>query len=230
MNFFRLRVINTLLLFVAGIVLGFLIKDKLMPGREPAPVYEPQVQRPADPQPEDLADDYYDGDSADARGAYPPEPPIAAEEPAVAAEPPPYRADAAAADTAQVVIETEEVPVIEPSAPRKLPPGPPEDAFFSDPAAFEGRTVELRLQMITAKKIPSGWRLNLVHSSSGKRMEYLYVDDAGILPAAPDLRIGYFYKVRFLCSSGSSSAGNRLSAINATGEKASWATGLSAVE
>jgi hypothetical protein len=88
----------------------------------------------------------------------------------------------------------------------------------------------MEVQMITAKKVDGGWRLNFVHSSAGKSADYLYVDDDDVLGDKPDLRIGYVYKVRFRCGKGYSDSGNSLTHITPTGDKAAWATGLSAVE
>ncbi|PKM96734.1 MAG: hypothetical protein CVU79_11850, partial [Elusimicrobia bacterium HGW-Elusimicrobia-3] len=117
-------------------------------------------------------------------------------------------------------------------APR---PGPralrgEEDNFFARPEHYQGRDLEMQLQMITAKRVPSGWRLNLVYSGRSKEIAYLYVEDSGVLGPKPDLRIGYDYKVSFRCGKGSSGAGNTLLAIEPTGGKADWATGLSATE
>ena len=88
----------------------------------------------------------------------------------------------------------------------------------------------MTLQMITTKKTESGWRLNFVYTSPDKAIEYLYVDDTNVLGESPDLRIGYFYRVKFRCARGEPSDGNTLSSIEFTGEKATWATGLSAIE
>src|SRR3989338_8468523 len=58
MNFFRLRVINTFLLFLIGLVMGFILKEKFYPAsKAPAqPVYQAsyqnQAQTPPEAQPE----------------------------------------------------------------------------------------------------------------------------------------------------------------------------------
>ncbi len=103
-------------------------------------------------------------------------------------------------------------------------------AFFRDPSAFAGAELELELQMITAKRLAGSWRLNFLHSGTGRQLDYIYIDDDRILGDSPDLRIGYLYLVRFNCQKGELSAGNRLVFAKATGGKASWATGISAVE
>ena len=214
MNFFRLRALNTFLLFFIGIILGFILKDKFYPSRPQA--HPASFQTPYSPQPPAQAEDA-EGTEAEEPEA-PPDLEPEEEEPAPA-------------------------PVIAPAAPRpaeivmeEAPQGAQralrgeEDAFFARPERYEGRELEMQLQMITAKRLASGWRLNLVYSGRGKEIDYLYVEDSGVLGQKPDLRIGYVYKVRFSCGKGSSAAGNTLLAIEPTGGKADWATGLSATE
>ena len=92
--------------------------------------------------------------------------------------------------------------------------------FFKAPAGYAGRSLEMTVQMITAKKTGSGWRLNFVYTAPDKAIDYLYVDDKDVLGANPDLRIGYFYRVKFRCGRGDASGGNTLSSIEFTGEKA----------
>jgi hypothetical protein len=121
--------------------------------------------------------------------------------------------------------------VIEPERAQASPESGQEEAFFRNPASFQGRELRMDLQMITASKTLSGWRLNLVYTGPKKTLNYIYLDDAdGVLGAAPDLRIGYMYDVLFSCSGGLADSGNRLISIKPTGQKADWATGMSAVE
>ncbi|MDO8805435.1 MAG: hypothetical protein Q7R35_13515 [Elusimicrobiota bacterium] len=230
MNFFRLRVINTLLFFLVGIVLGFILKERFYPAaRAPAqsdyqasysgraealPAARPEAEEPADePYPVQEAEN-------DAAGplpaADPPRPSVPREDPAQ---------DKAEA----LVIEPAATPGESRGAKRPAAKGE-ESAFFKSPAAYLGRELELELQMITAKKSPPGWRVNLVYSGPDRKIDYLYVEDSELLGEKPDLRIGYVYKVRFLCGKGETASGNTLLAIAAAGGKAAWATGLSAVE
>ncbi|OGR75513.1 MAG: hypothetical protein A2X32_13450 [Elusimicrobia bacterium GWC2_64_44] len=215
MNFFRLRVLNTLLLFLIGVVLGFILKEKFYPAVPTAakPAYvQPYTAPPAAAaaQEEDLSDEPYLAPDEDrARPA--------AEEPATPRQESPPE---------QALIEAEEE---KPARKQAVLKGE-EAAFFSEPGRFEGRDLEMDLQMITARKARPGWRLNLVYTGPGKKIDYLYVDDAGLLGDKPDLRIGFVYKVRFYCGKGQADSGNTLAAIAPTGAKADWATGLSAVE
>ena len=224
MNFFRLRVINTFLLFLIGIVMGFILKEKFYPApKAPAQPayqasYQTQAQTPSEAQPEaeEPADEPYPVQE--------PEPVTASQrrsrEPVEEASPPAQEA---------LVIEASAAPV---ESRGEKPPAArgKQDEFFRNPAAYEGRELEMELQMITAKKSARGWRLNLVYTSPDKKTDYLYLEDSELLGEKPDLRIGYVYKVRFLSGKGETGSGNTLLSISATGEKAAWATGLSAVE
>lgn len=224
MNFFRLRVINTLLVFLIGVVLGFILKEKFYPApKAPAqPVYQAayhnQAPTPPEAQPEaeEPADEPYQVQEPEPA----PAPRRWTREPIEEASPP-----------------AQEALVIEAAPPAAENPGgkPPvasgkQDEFFRNPAAYEGRELEMELQMITAKKTSRGWRLNLVYTSPDKKTDYLYLEDSELLGEKPDVRIGYVYKVRFQCGKGDTGSGNTLLSISATGEKAAWATGLSAVE
>ncbi|HCC48602.1 MAG TPA: hypothetical protein DEQ38_10890 [Elusimicrobia bacterium] len=219
MNFFRLRFINTLLLFFLGIVMGFILKEKFYPSAPPAAQPQYRAVYPAGPRPapaakdegEDLSDEPY---------------PVQEEAPPrESAAPPPAAEENGAEPAEELVIET---PAGKPAAGAALKGE--EGNFFARPADFEGRELEMELQMITAKKARGAWRLNLVYTGPGKKIDYLYIDDDKVLEQSPDLRIGYVYRVRFLCGKGQTSAGNTLAAITPTGQKAEWATGLSAVE
>lgn len=218
MNFFRLRALNTFLLFFIGIILGFILKDKFYPSRPQA--HPASFQTPYSPQPPAQAEA---GEGAESEEPEAP-PDLEPEEEPAPPEPEPAPVIAPAAPRpAEIVME--EAPRSESRALRGE-----EDSFFARPERYEGRDLEMQLQMITAKRVASGWRLNLVYSGRGKEIDYLYVEDSGVLGAKPDLRIGYVYKVRFRCGKGSSAAGNTLLAIEPTGGKADWATGLSATE
>jgi hypothetical protein len=217
MNFFRLRFLNTFLLFLTGIILGFILKERFQPSAAPAAAPAPQAA--------------YGEGAGDAAGeeeetgyeAYQEE----EEEPR-----PPVRRGPEVLERAPAAAPASEI-VIEPGAtkPQAAPAQQDEAAdFFSHPQQYAGREVRLRLQMITAKKNADGWRLNLVYYGPSKKIDYLYVEDSGVLGEKPDLRIGFVYKLRFACGKGETASGNTLVSIEATGEKADWATGLSAVE
>lgn len=213
MNFFRLRFINTLLLFLLGIVMGFILKEKFYPAAPPAAQPQYKAVYPAGPGPAPAAAQEED----------------LSDEPYSVPEETPARAPAAEENGAEPAEELVIEPPAEKPAARAALKGE-EENFFASPAYFEGRELEMELQMITAKKARGAWRLNLVYTGPGKKIDYLYIDDDKVLDQSPDLRIGYVYKVRFLCGKGQTSAGNTLAAITPTGQKAEWATGLSAVE
>jgi hypothetical protein len=103
------------------------------------------------------------------------------------------------------------------------------ESFFKNPNKYRGKEIEIDIEMIVAKNTGKGWRLNFLHQREDKGIDYIYIDDDSVLGAQPDLKIGHFYKVRFLCGGGLN-AGNKLISIKPTGNKAPWATDLSAVE
>lgn len=219
MNFFRLRFLNTILLFLAGIILGFILKDKFSPGTSPAApaeapgTYSEARQPPAVLEEEELQDEPYLEEEEEPQKVPGRGPVVLADREPETSAPEIVIAPQAGRSPAAAVVRADEA-----------------SEFFSGPQRYAGREVELRLQMITAKKSASGWRLNLVYSGPGRKIDYLYVEDSEVLGDKPDLRIGYVYKVRFSCGKGDAASGNALLAIEHTGEKAEWATGLSAVE
>ncbi|MEK7722308.1 MAG: hypothetical protein AAB359_07960 [Elusimicrobiota bacterium] len=225
MTFFRLRVINTLLLFLIGIVLGFILKDKFYPAaRTPAQTaypasYPGRVETPheAQPETEEPTDEPYAVQDVESVVSAPRAGGESGRESAAQEEPEALVIEAAGTDggsrdTRQPVLKSAQ------------------DVFFKNPATYEGRELEMELQMIMAKKSQRGWRVNLVYTSPDKKTDYLYVDDSELLGEKPDLRIGYVYKIRFLAGKGEIASGNTLLEISPTGEKAAWATGIPAVE
>lgn len=227
MNFFRLRVINTLLFFLTGALIGFILKERFYPAR-PASYperyqsgYTSRAQTPDQPAPQIET-------TVEAEETEEPEP--AADAASEEKWEPAAREPAAAQDDAAAVIIEASPREPAPAAPKNQVLRDAQDEFFRRPAAYAGRELEAELQMITAKRSPRGWRLNFVYTAPDKKMDYLYVDDEEILGADPDLRIGYVYRIRFVCSKGETAAGNSLSLLTYTGKKAAWATGLSAIE
>jgi hypothetical protein len=234
MNFFRLRVINTALFFLIGILVGFILKERFYPAH-PAqyqqryqPAYQAQSEAAAVPAPQIETSVEESGD----------EKPLPDEEEAPAA-PAPKPAAKPAARQARTEDDSYAAPIVIEAEPSGQEPDAGGKAqvlrnsaaeFFRRPSDYAGRELEMELQMITAKKTTGGWRLNFAYSGSGKNADYLYVDDDGIVGEKPDLRIGYIYRVRFRCGKGDSASGNLLTRITPTGDKAAWATGLSAVE
>ncbi|OGS12424.1 MAG: hypothetical protein A2285_01990 [Elusimicrobia bacterium RIFOXYA12_FULL_57_11] len=229
MRFFRFRIVNTLLFFLVGILIGFIFKERLHPALKSTPVqrYQPEFTgdfaAPVQPQ---------ENSSWEEDSASPGEKPLPAGD-----NPRQKDQDAPQAVPAEDREEGPEIslepdtgaaadPEIKPAAVLQADP----DQFFKRPAVYAGREIEMSLQMITARRTAGGWRLNFVHVGPEKKLDYLYVDDAEVLGENPDLRIGYVYRVKFRCNKGDIAGGNVLSAVEATGAKADWATGLSAVE
>lgn len=214
MDFFKLRVLNTFLFLLLGAALGYLLSRGTGAPGMPEPPAARSYRQPADEIFDPEGPDRAAGEDA------PPAPgetdneyelEVPAEEPA-SARPAVPASPAAVTDEEDFVIRGKAA------------------AFFRDPLKFSGAELEMELQMITAKRLTGGWRLNFLHSGAGRQLDYIYIDDDRVLGDSPDLRIGYLYLVRFKCQKGDLSSGNRLVFAKATGGKASWATGISAVE
>jgi hypothetical protein len=241
MDFFRLRLINTLLVLLIGIVLGYMMKERSATTTGAAYT----AKYPAKYAPQSSATNWAGkGFTADA------EPADVSKNSAAALES--EEPEAELAENLEKDTENFAMPIkIQPSeeetvsqeaesaarAPKEVRKDKDstsltgsEDAFFKNPERFAGLNLEMDLQMILARKTPKGWLLNLVHSKGGKNVDYLYVEDDSILDNNPDLKVGYFYKVRFNCRKGDTASGNKLLNLTPTNNKASWATGLSAVE
>ncbi len=232
MNFFRLRVINTVLFFLLGALIGFILKDRLFPAKakDYRRSYQPEYASSSGQLQTEPAYKPEDEDQ-------PPRPQIEAtvtpeepeEEPAAGSDRPAPKPAASSKPQAEAVLEAEPAPKEEAAAPEVIKGD--QDDFFAHPDEYAGKTLEVELQMITAKRSQRGWRLNFVYTAPDKSVDYLYADDdGGLLGDKPDLRIGYVYRVRFLCGAGRADSGNRLVSLAPTGQKAAWATGLSAVE
>lgn len=201
MNFFRFRLVNTVLFFLIGILLGFILKERFHPVLKPAPAEHSQPD--------------YTAESATATVQSSPQTFLPAAAPKkskkVYSKPAPASFPVHEAKAAPILIADQ-------------------SQFFKKPAVYAGRELEMTLQMITAKRASGGWRLNFVYMGTQKKLYYLSVEDTGTLGEKPDLRIGYYYRVKFICKTGDAVDGNILSSVNFTGEKADWATGLSAIE
>ncbi len=103
--------------------------------------------------------------------------------------------------------------------------------FLENPSSFKGLELELELLMLVAKRIGKGWRMNFSAAGEGKQTHYLYLEDfAGVSGDNPDFKVGSYYLVKFKCGEGLFNSGNSAISIKATDRKASWATGISAIE
>jgi hypothetical protein len=238
MDFFRMRVLNTFLVLLIGIVLGYIVKDRA--GVRAAAPYAGKRQTAAPviaaSEPDDAGFSAFKDRAADA-GARPAgsadradgedfELPVklpaarGEEGPSDREEAGPSRAETETPDGTAVPENEKAGGVL-----RGV-----EDEFFRNPGRFSGEDLEMELQMLTAAKKQKGWLINLARIKSGKSADYLYVEDEAVLGENPDLKIGFFYKTRFRCRKGDPAAGNTLLNLVPTGNKAVWATGVSAIE
>ena len=213
MNFFRLRVINTFLLFAIGILFGFIIKDRLFKS-ENADLSASSRARQTDQNLEDADLSPFKDSNADSSENK--EYNVFDDD----IEYTPHQTESQNPESSSE-LENEEAPrkFINLSVP-----------FFKNPERFKNEIVNMDVQMIFAKKTASGWLFNLMHIDSKKNISYVYINGDSDLIKKRDFKIGYFYRVSFKCSKGKLNKGNSLVSIDSTEKKADWATGVSAIE
>lgn len=218
MNFFKLRILNTSLIFIIGILLGFVLKDKAFTPKDtrlPAPGIRAKTNNRTSPvgsqssfndlnekEEYNVFDDYEAYD-------------IPTQQKNIKNKP----IKEQDLETATENDEVEFIKFMDFSSP-----------FFKNPKKFKNEIVSMDIQMIFARKGVSGWRLNLMHVDSQRGVKYVYLDSDLILSNKINLKIGYFYRVYFKCTRGELNKGNILLSIAPTGKKADWATGISAIE
>lgn len=238
MNFFRMRILNTFLVLLIGILLGYIAKDRS--GMRTAASYagkrQSSVQVIAASEP-DAAELSALKDRPAGSGTSPAGPADRTDGEEFEL---PVKLPAATEGADHSYKEEDNPSMADTDIPDEAPVPKGEKAggvlrgaeeeFFRNPGRFSGETLEFELQMLTAVKRQKGWLINLAHIKSGKSADYLYVEDESVLGERPDLKIGFFYKIIFRCRKGDPAAGNTLLNLVATGNKAVWATGISAIE
>ncbi|MCG2726225.1 MAG: hypothetical protein L6420_08255 [Elusimicrobia bacterium] len=221
MNFFKLRILNALLLFIIGILLGFIIKDKIFSpkdGRSPASAIITKTNKissnvdslEAKDGKDEILDEKEEYNVFDDEEAYD----VSSQQ-----QKSEKTLDQEKENETPTENEDDTVKFVDLSEP-----------FFANPNKFKNEIVTMDIQMIFARKVDSGWRLNLMYVDSQKGVKYVYLDSDLILSDKIELKIGYFYRVSFKCVKGELNQGNTLLSIKFTGKKADWATGISAVE
>jgi len=219
MNFFKLRVLNTFLVLIIGLMIGYIAGGRTnsdrAAARKGAPAASSAAKPEADPVPgpktgaeSDVVTSVWSAKNEDDDDF---EFPIKLPGVRLKREPASEGTDTGDIEGAGVMRGVEE-------------------DFFGDPARFSGEDIEMNLQLLAAAKMPKGWLLSMASTKSGKSADYVYVEDDSVLGEKPDLKIGHYYTTRFRCGKGDPAAGNILLEIAPTGEKAVWATGISAIE
>ena len=212
MNFFKLRILNTSLIFIIGILLGFIIKDKMFTAQDN------RLSSVIQTEGEDSASGLQSNSNAvDEKNEY-----NVFDDDEDYDIPVPKKADKkqnGINEESSSEIEDKTVKFVDFSSP-----------FFKNPAKFKNEIVTMDIQMIFARKSDSGWRLNLMYVDSQNGVKYVYLESDLLLTNKVELKIGYFYRVSFKCVEGQLNKGNMLLSIAPTGKKAEWATGVSAIE
>ncbi|MCK5105953.1 MAG: hypothetical protein KAQ76_00170 [Elusimicrobiales bacterium] len=214
MNFFKLRILNTSLIFIIGILLGFIIKDKMFTAQDN------RLSSVIQTEGETSASGLQSNSSAlDEKNEY-----NVFDDDEDYDIPVPKKA---AKKQNEINEEGKKPSEIEDKTAKFVDFSSP---FFKNPAKFKNEIVTMDIQMIFARKSDSGWRLNLMYMDSQKGVKYVYLDSDLLVSDKINLKIGYFYRVYFKCTRGELNKGNILLSIAPTGKKADWATGISAIE
>ena len=218
MNFFKLRILNTSLIFIIGILLGFVLKDKAFTPKNnhlPAQGIRAKTNTGTSPVGSQSSFDSFDEKEEynvfDDDEVYD----IPVRQKQIKNKP-------IKETDLETITENDEVEFV------KFMDF--SDPFFKNPKKFKNELVSMDIQMIFAKKGISGWRLNLMHVDSQRGVKYVYLDSDLLVSDKINLKIGYFYRVYFKCTRGELNKGNILLSIAPTGKKADWATGISAIE
>lgn len=232
MNFFKMRIINTLLLFLIGIMLGYVLKDHFFPTKKDNFQAQPYYNYADSVKPKEPSDSINKkSESVQSLRAK-------------NTDDDKHHGSRELNDEEDVFdlpvkeLESEYKSVIKGAGQKGSRTEIEEEhekwtdaeSFFKNPNKYRGKEIEIDIEMIVAKNTGKGWRLNFLYQREDKSIDYIYIDDDSVLGDKPDLKIGYFYKVRFLCGGGSLNADNKLISIKPTGDKAPWATDLSAIE
>jgi len=207
MNFYRLRFINTLLLFIIGIFIGYFFNKNIFNNINSSykPVYPPKAENNYE-----LKDLYSNNTTFFYNKNIENNPMDEDEE---------YLLQVDNQDNKKDEIKEENNSDIN------------IELFVKSPKDFVQKNISGKLQMIITKKTDKGWRMNFVYTNESKDLNYIYIDDLDNISGVNlDYKIGYFYSVRFYSSQGDLKKGNKLISISPTGEKVSWASGVNAVE
>ena len=207
MNFYRLRFLNTLLLFIIGIFIGYLFKKNIFGDLTSSykPVYS------SDKKDSSIIESSESYSSSTFYNTGDEKNPID--------EDGEYILPVDSQDEKKEDIRDNQV------ADNNI------EFFIKNPKDFIQKNILGKIQMIIAKKMDKGWRLNFVYTDESKQLNYIYIDDIdNISGESPDYKIGYFYLVKFYSSQGDLKKGNNLISVSPTGEKVPWASGVSAIE
>lgn len=88
--------------------------------------------------------------------------------------------------------------------------------FFRDPANCAGSDLELELKLVDIEKADKKWRLKMGYAMKDGGIKFVYIDADNEMEGLAGLRTGYFYWARFKCRDGDVGSGNSLLSIEPT--------------
>ncbi len=98
------------------------------------------------------------------------------------------------------------------------------DDFVKNPESYKDKTISGKLVLLKGERETKVSKLYFLYNISNSAF-YLQVDDeGGIIKNYEDFKIGYYYDVVFLSAEGKVDSGNKLISIEQSGDKTKWAT------
>ena len=95
------------------------------------------------------------------------------------------------------------------------------ESFFKNPERYRNSELELKLELLNLEKISGKWRLYMGYTARNKDAGYIDLEADGFPGDPGRLVVGSFYKVRFKCLKGDFASGNSLLSIIPPAGKAS---------
>lgn len=206
MNFFKMRAFNTFLFLVIGVLIGLLAKASPRRYQKTAGL-APKVA------------DYQ---------RLEPQPGFSDREAAVISEEKPGSGEEPAGEDMEIYT----LPFAEEEAGNELPSGGGKprvsgtssgeidrqsraESFFQDPERYINSELELKLQLLNVEKRTGKWWFNMGYTPPNKGVTtYLALAADEYPDASSNLRVGYFYRVRFRSQKGELNSGNSLLSIS----------------
>jgi|GEM_PF-3338371 len=224
MNFYRLRFINTLFLFIIGILTGFYISFKNSFFKEILnvfsysnykPVYYGKIVKSNSYTPVYIKKNLESSDKGSLSSDFSIEEKTPQERKFVenlTSQNPmddEYDFDIVSSSDSNASVETSDI-----------------SQFVKDPSLFVNKRISGKAVLLKGDKKPV--RLYFLYSKDNQ-IFYIEIDDSDkIIKNFDDYKIGYYYNIVFISYEGDIRNSNKLISIEPSGEKTSWASGLCA--
>ena len=208
MSFFKMRVINTFLVLVIGLTLGFLLKASphkygRVAGKERPTFNSPDAQTIRSGR-ESTSVSEETPDSGEGR-----------DEPGLEIFTSPFTKEGSGPGNEPD--EDGEKPESSEGSSEGTERQDRAESFFKNPERYKNSELELRLEMVNLEKIGGKWRFYMSFTARNKDVGYIDIDADEFPGDSTRLSVGAVYKVRFKCLKGDFISGNSLVSITAAG-------------